>query len=237
MPLSLMGVEPKHERRLRVTFNQPLAVGSFVASKYTITNDGTATSPTVSSAIVVASDSSTVELALSNELVRGVIYTLTVTGAVAQDASTFTGSNPFQYGTKVVKNTLEPALRNRERIILQVDLVWNGIDYQEAPNGDLARVEGRENVTKNLWRSVETAGLPWDPGWGVNAREWVDSPSPAGSTLRGAMARQVGRDPRVKTVTSTVTQSGNATYISIVPVLISGLTLEPVSTKVDNGTT
>lgn len=238
MAIALLGVQPKHERRIRVKFSSPLAVGAFVPTLYALTDpSATSTAPTVVAAMVVTSNNTEVELALSNDLVRGVIYTLSITAVPAADASTVTDSTTFQLGGKLEKTDVEPYLRDRERIILQSDIIWNGSDYQEAPNGDLQRVEGRANVTKGLWRSIETAGLPWDPSWGVSARDWVDSPSPAGSTLRGSMARQVARDPRVQSVTSTIVQDGNATYINIIPVLISGLTLAPVSSKVDNGST
>ncbi len=237
--IDLIGVEVRSERRLRLTFSTNLAAGAFGIpgpSYYVITSRAAdTTAPSVVGAMIVSGQANAVELALSNDLVRGSLYDLTAVGVPAQDASTTPAgtASPFQYGARRDVTGVEPAVRNIERLLYRADLIWNGSDFAEGLDGDLARVEGRANVTKALWRSIETAGLPWDASWGVDTRDWVDSPSPAGSTLRGSRARQISKDPRVVSVTAELVQDGNQTFVSITPTLRTGVTIAPVSTLVD----
>lgn len=243
MAISLLGVEVRSERRIRLTFSNNLAGGAFATpgpSYYTVTSVAAdATSPTVNAALIVPGAGMTVELALSGDLVRGSLYTLSAVGVPAVDASVTPAgtTTQFVFGARsVAENDVEPLVRDRENALYGIDLIWNGSDFEEAPNGDLARVEGRAAVTKGLWRSIESSGLPWDPSWGVDAREWVDSPVPAGNNLTGVLAGQIKRDPRVASVSTEITFDNDKAYILITPTLIGGVKVEPVSTAVDNAT-
>lgn len=186
--------------------------------------------------MLVPGSAACVELALSNDLVQGQHYQVTAVGVPAVDATVTPGgtSELFWFGSPIAKHKIEPNLRDRERALFKSDIIWTGADYEELPNGDLARADGQANVTKALWRSVETAGLPWDPSWGVDVREYVDSPSPTAGTLRGALVAQLMRDRRVREVSSEVSVEDEKTIITLKPVLIGGISAEPVSTVVPN---
>lgn len=240
MAIALLSVNVRHERRLRLLFTNVLAAGAFGVpgpAYYTVENlDGKAVSPVVEAALIVSGSPEVVELSLGADLCNGAMYRITADGVPATDASTTpSGSQEqFRFGTAPTKTKVEPGLRDRERLLFQVDLIWNGSDYEESPTGDLARVEGVPNVTKALWRRVETPGLPWDPTWGVDVREYVDSPSALAVPLRGVVAGQVAQDPRVSSVKTAVEIQQEKTFIHITPTLKGGTSSEPVSVTVPN---
>ncbi len=235
MTIVLLAVEIKHERRLRLVFSQPLGAGAFGTpgpAYYTVTSlDSLGVSPAVSSALMVVTSPDVVELALDEDLVRGGLYEVEAVTVPALDASvTAAGSSEqFRYGLTAVTENVEPIKRDRERLLYGVDLLWNGADYQEAANGDLDTVGGTANVTKALYRNMESNGLPWDPTWGVGAREFVDSPSTVSGSLRGKMSSQLLRDPRVKELTIAVEFDDDKTYLHATPKLITGEAIKPVS--------
>lgn len=241
MAIDLITVTPRHERRIRLTFTNNLGAGAFgtppTAGLYTIQNtDGKAVTPVVVSALIVSGNPETVELALSQDLVPTAQYRVNAVGVPATDATvTPVGSHgQFRFGVAPVKHTVEPTLRDRERLLFRTDIIWNGADYEETPSGDLSRVSGRANVTKGLWRSVETRGLPWDPSWGVDIREYVDSPTPTSASLVGALTAQILKDPRVSSVSTEVEIQGENTIIHIKPVLVGNEPIDPVSVTVPN---
>lgn len=242
MAIVLLSVVPRHERRFRLTFSNSLAAGAFGApapSYYTLTNeDGKAAAPSIAAAMMVPGTPAVVELSLNGDLVQGALYKIAAVGVPAVDASvTPAGSEqPFRYATKSDSSSVEPVVRDRERLLYGVDLVWTGMDYQEAANGDLERIGGRPNVTKALWRSVQTSGLPWDESWGLDVREWVDSPSSASTPLRGRAVTQIMRDPRVQTVKVELEIDGAKTYLHLTPTLASGEATEPVTVTIPNDT-
>lgn len=235
MTILLSSVDVRHERRLRLTFTNTLAVGAFSTSLYRVeSTDGAASDPPVVAAMLVPGMGNNVELALGVDLVSQCRYRVYAEAVPAIDLSvTATGTNePFVFGMKLGKLRVEPLVRDRERLVLMEDIIWNGTDFQESPTGDMATVAGKANVTKGLLRSIETSGLPWDPTWGVDGREWVDSPSAAAGTLKGAISRQILRDPRVGRVSSTVSVNLDETVLVFTPILKSGDALEPVSQTV-----
>lgn len=237
MSIDLLALEIRHERRLRLVFTNTLAIGAFNPALYTVTAvNADATSPAVTAALIVSGTPATVEIALGGDLVQGIMYTVTAVGVPATDTSVTPGGTleRFRFGAKKVKTKVEPFLRDRERLLFQVDIIWNGDSYEETASGDLARVEGQANVTKALWRSIETAGLPWDPSWGVDTREYVDSPSPTAAPLKGLLSTQILKDPRVVSVTSTVDIQDFDTFINLQPVLTGGVPAQPVSVQVPN---
>lgn len=237
MAISLGPVEVRHERRLRLSFTNTVAIGAFNTALYTVTCDtDDADAPGVSAALLVPGSPTTVELALTNALVQGSRYKVTAVGVPATDLSvTPAGSEEFfTYGVKLEKTLIEPRARDRERLLYQCDLIWNGQDYEETATGDLARIEGRANVTKSLGRGIETSGLPWNPAWGVDVREFVDSPSTTGGTLRGTITAQILSDGRVKSVSSEININLDTTTIIFTPILKSGEAASPVSAIVPN---
>lgn len=237
MSIALTTVEVRHERRIRLTFTNSLAIGAYNVALYTVVNtDGRATSPSVVAAMLIPGMPNNVELALGTDLVPGAAYAVSANGVPASDLSVTPtpSTEQFVYGAKIFNVRTEPKIRDRERLVLQEDIIWNGLDFQESPTGDLATVAGKPNVTKGIWRSIETSGLPWDPAWGVDVREYVDSPSAAAGTLKGAISAQILRDERIARVSSKFVVESDSTIITFTPILKGGETLEPVSQTVPN---
>jgi len=238
MTISLSSVIPRSARRLRLVFSQTLAAGAFGVSPtfYTVSNlDGRGISPTVQAALAVVGSPAVVELALGSDLVHDAQYSVAAVAVPAADLSVTPGGTlerfKFAPGLVAGENT-EPKLRDRDLLLYGTDLIWDGADFLESATGDLERVRGRANVTKALHHGLSTHGLPWDPNWGVDAREFVDSPSPSSGSLKGAAVAQVLRDPRVRTVSSQVQVNYSDTYLYLTPKLVSGETIQPVSITV-----
>lgn len=238
MTITLNAVEIKHERRIRLIFSRPLGGGAFGVAPiaYVITSDDAlGISPGVSAAMIISENPASVELALDSPLVIGGRYTVGAVSVPGDDASTATASLPIRFGLNAPRRDVEPLQRNRDTILFGVDLVWDGDDYQESANGDLARIGGTPNVIKALHRGMESLGLPWDQSYGAKARRFVDSPSPSSGTLKGSITAQVLKDPRVKSVKVTITTDDEKTYLNVTPTLISGKELKQVSLAVSTG--
>lgn len=240
MAINLLRVLVKHEKRIRAVFSTPLASGAFGVpgpACYAITSlDSAGPEPTVVAAMVVPGSASVVELVLSTALVKGGLYRLTTLAVPAIAGSAFSPleHEDFRYSFSTIADNSEPVKRDRERLLYGIDLLWNGVDYQETASGDLDRVGGTANVTKALNRGVESGGLPWDPSWGAGAREYIDSPSVAAGSLKGAISAQMLRDPRVKGAKVTFEINDSNTSIHADASLISGELLERISQTVPN---
>jgi len=241
MTISLNAVEVKHERRIRLIFSTSLdssAFGAPAPANYVVTcEDSLGSDLVVSAAMIVSGSPNVVELALAGALVKGSLYLVSAVGIQAIDASvTPAGSElEFRDGLNAPLRDVEPILQNRDLLLYGVDLLWNGVDYQEAANGDLDRVSGTANVTKALYRGLESQGLTWDTTYGAKIRDFVDSPSTVAGTLKGNIMAQILKDPRVKSVKVTISTDEEKTYLNFVPTLISGEILKPVSMVVPNG--
>lgn len=239
MSITLNSAEIKHERRIRLLFSRPLGTGAFglsPTSMYTIVSqDALGIDPTVSAAMIVGGSPEAVELALSSDLVMGGLYTVTVISVPGDDASTTSSSLQIRFGLNAPKRDVEPLQRNQDGLLYGIDLLWDGLDYQETANGDLDRAGGTANVTKALYRGLQSMGLPWDQVYGAKIRNFVDSPSPSSGTLKGSATAQIMKDPRVKKAVVKITTDNEKTYLSITPVLFSGKELAAVSLVVPNG--
>jgi len=242
MTILLQALEVRHERRIRLVFTNTLASGAFgvpAPGGYSITCvDGSATPPGIQAALVVPGSSTVVELSFDAPLVRGSLYHITAQSIPAADTSTTaTGTGQdFRWGFDTPPVNVEPNRRNKELLLYGVDLLWNGQDYQENAAGDLDRVSGAANVTKALNRAVECnpGDLLWDEEWGGAIREFVDSPSTAVGTLKGAISSQILKDPRVKSVKTTYNVEDEKTFLYATPKLISGEQIDAVSIEVPN---
>lgn len=225
---------------MRLVFTNTLASGAFGApapSYYTVTSaDGKGIDSPVRAAFIVSGSPNVVELALEYALVEGALYNVSAEGTPALDTSTVpAGQFPFLFGKKPdTQANVEPIRQDLERLLYNIDLIFDGSDYEETPNGDLARVSGPPNVSKALWNAAVSNGLPWDPQFGGHAREYVDSPSAATGTLKGSVSAQILRDPRVKALRSSVATDDEKTTLTLKPTLISDADLEPVQFQVPN---
>lgn len=239
MTIGLSSVIVRSDRRLRLVFSQTLASGAFGVSPtfYTVTcTDGRGVSPLVVAAMAVSGSPAVVDLALGSSLVTGSSYTVSAVAVPAADLSVTPGGTleRFRYGVVDVLKNAEPIVSNRALLLYGTDFIWNGVDFQETPTGDLDRVKGTANVTMALYRATETKGLPWDRNWGVDAREYVDSPTGAIGTLKGALSSQLLRDPRVRSVNISIDIQTDKTYVFVKPTLISGESISPVSLSFAN---
>lgn len=234
MTISLNAVEVKHERRVRLIFSTVLDTGAFGVSPslYVIScTDSLGTSPGVAAAMLVTDSPYCVELALAADLVKGSLYTVSAIGVPANDATVTPDPSllSFRFGMNSAARDVEPIQRNREDLIYGVDLLWNGSDYQETASGDLDRIGGTANVTKALYRGLESQGLTWDQDYGAHIRDFVDSPSTVAGTLKANVQAQVLSDPRVKSAKVKVSTDDEETYLVITSSLVSGEVLKPVS--------
>ena len=244
MPIALLSLDVRQERRIRLRFSNTLTGGAFGVpppAAYSIESlDEATTAPSIEAALFVPNSPGVVELALDNPLVRGALYVIRAIGVPASDGSfTPAGSElSLRWGFSTKKVNVEPALRDRQRLLYFVDLLWSGSDYQETATGDLEQVDGTANVTKALNRGVETnpGDLTWDVSYGAGAREFVDSPSEAAGTLKGSVSAQILRDPRVKSLRTSYEINEEKTFLYADPSLISGEVVERVSIEVPNDT-
>lgn len=238
MTIALLAIEIRHERRVRCVFSQAVAAGAYVAGLYTVTSlDAVGVSPGVSAALMLTTSPNVVELVLDQDLVKGGLYSLSAVDVPAGDATVTSAAavEQFRFGITLDKTNIDPVKLNRDRILYGVDLLWNGVDYQETATGDLDTVGGTANVNKALRRRVDSNGLKWDRSHGVGAREFVDTPSVGSGTLRGKMNAQFLLDPRVKEVTVTVDfNDSDEVYLHAQPKLVSGEAIQPVSLVVPN---
>lgn len=241
--INLLSIEVRSARRVRVLFSNTLGSGAFgipAPTFYSILSiDDVGNDPAIVAALIVPNSGNVVELVLDNDLVTGGRYTLSAVGV--PDISAAVTPNPsqdaFYFGSRVgIGGNGEPFKAQQQRLLYGIDLIHNGADYEEAATGDLARVEGPANVTKALNHGIESAGLPWDPNYGGRAREFIDSPSAASGTLRGSVSAQMLKDPRVKSIRTTIDFEDASTFINITPTLITGEDILPVSISVPNAT-
>lgn len=241
MTINLQTITVRHERRIRLVFTNTVDTAGFgipAPAYYTVENlDGKGVSPEISAAMLVPNSPKVVDLALLDELVPGAMYKVIADGVPATDLSvTPAGSEQrFLFAAKRTIDHRETAVIDRERLLYGTDLVWNGSDFEETATGDLATIAGTPNVTKALWRGIEAEGLPWDDRWGGKVREYVDSPSSSGTTLKGAVVTHILRDPRVASVTSELEQKDAETFLHVTPSLKSGEKTAKVSVTVPNG--
>lgn len=199
MNITLDDVHARSRRRLWLRFSAQLASGAFsTLSLYSVVGDDGSV-PGVVAAFVVVSSQSAVELALDTDLVEGVAYTVSAVGVPDTDADVTPAGSELRlwYGIARARPT---AVASDDALDASygVDLYWNGQDFAEDAQGDLATVSGRENVHAALNRRLTSDGLPWNEGYGAKPREYVDGSPLMAQQLRGAIASQAVRDDRVK---------------------------------------
>ncbi len=240
MAIAFQSIVIRHETRIRLLFTNTLDTGAFgdpAPVFYIVTStDGKTLSPTVQTAYIVPNSPNVVELALSSPLTKGATYTVSAIGVPCTDASsTPAGSvRPMLWGLTTPRENVEQTLVDRQRLLYGVDLLWNGVDFQETATGDLDRIDGPANVTKALNRAIEANGLPWDADFGGKVREFVDSPSVAAGTLKGSVSAQILKDPRVKESKFSYSIEDASTFLFADVTLVSGEVVERVSIEVPN---
>lgn len=226
MTIALITALVRHERRVRLEFSASLAAGAFTnLTWYTFTSDGTAANPSAVAAYAVPNSPQTVELHLSVPLVQGALYTVSAVGVPAVGG----GSTPdpstarFRVAAERGNNDLGAPRQasDLEKSLYGSDLVHDGNDFVEGPDGDLVRIAGLPVVKGDLRRGVESNGLPWAPRHGLRAREaFVDAPAPMLDQIPALAVAYVQRDDRVVSATAEVGGTSERPIVRIKPVLI-----------------
>jgi hypothetical protein len=234
MSIVLTSIYAARARRIRLVFSEPVAAGAFGTSLYTVASEGPiAASPSVRAAYAVAGQPASVELVLNIDLVVDASYTVAMVNIPAVAGGTpFSGMSRITYTTPQAATNVEPIVSDYDVILFGRDLVWNGNDFEEDVNGDLAVVSGIPNAVGALRRRFLGSPLPYAANYSPNAREYVDSndATPLGSKLR----EQALRDPRVLSVKVSPTEDSDGnTVFEISPKFIGDRTAEPISVTLD----
>lgn len=223
MALLLVAITQRSPRRIRLSFDHTLASGAFSTTPYVVSNtDAKGPDPAIREALAVPNSPHVVELVLSLNLVGGALYQVTCTAVPDTEPATFTGSMSFETSTPAPAPSVTITLEDIDRLLYGSDIFWNGEDFVEAPNGDLARISGVPNVEASTLRRIDADGLPWEPNYGGKARAAIDAPTPSLRSLRGQIQRDLLRDDRYEAVTVSVDLDDNSgkPSLSIEPVLI-----------------
>lgn len=207
--LSLLQLEPRSVRRIRLLFSKSLAVGAFTSTSfYTVTcTDGSGASPTVVAALAVPDSPNAAELALSNDLAPGGAYVVSAIAVPALDASTTPPATelPLRQPERPAGPSQAISAEDVLAFAYGSDIVFQG-DFLETADGDLAKQSGAENVRSALAQAMVSNGLPHDRSYGAHPREYVDGPAGALGTLPGKEQRALLKDDRVKRVRSVTIQ-------------------------------
>lgn len=203
MSILFTSITIQHERRLRLLFSNSLAAGAFTnLALYAVASvDATQPSPSVVAALIVPNTPNAVDVAVDQDLTPGAPYTVTAVGVPASD-STITPAGsvlPFALGTVIAVPNSEIDQDDVDALTYGVDLVHDGTDFVEGPDGDLMTLTGQPLVFTDVVFRELSDGLPWKPSFGGHLRSLIDGPS-VGARVRGRLVMQAKLDPRVATV-------------------------------------
>ncbi len=202
MATSLNAIVIRHERRVRLLFSRPLAIGAFTSTAfYTVTNqDGSGTSPGVQKAMVVADSSHVVELQLDSDLTQGGVYLFSAVAVPGNDATVTPDPSGLFATFGVQKQALLQSaggVPDIYALLFGKDILFNGGDFVEDHTGDLAANDGLDCFVADMNNIAISDGLPWAPAHGVHARQYVDGARGALPGLRGAAEAAFLADDRV----------------------------------------
>jgi hypothetical protein len=236
MAINLLNTVPRHERRLRLLFDNTPAAGAFTSTAwYTVTSqDNLGTSPPVNGAIAIIGSPNAVDLALGADLVGGGLYLVAVAGMPCIDSTTCTGSMLFRFGHDLRKQNQEVPSDDYASLLYGVDLVWSQVDFVETTDGDLAVISGLANAQQAIRNRAFGAGLLWDRTWGAYARQYVDGTPGSMPNLKGDLVGQALADDRVKQADAQLSFDPNNpyAYFDLNATLIGGETIAPISIQV-----
>lgn len=218
MPVALLSAVARHERRLRLVFDTPLAPAAFTTlGLYAVEADDGSQVP-VAGLVGILGIPNQLDVALGADLQVGVVYRVAAPLVPAQDGSvTPAGTSatarlaappPVPVDAEITPDDITDALYG-------VDLVWTGEDYAETAACDLATASGPDNVQAALMRRFASEGLPWDDTYGAKPRRYIDGSPGALPALRGTLVRQARLDDRVKTATAALSADNSEFDVSV----------------------
>jgi len=206
MPIKTL--EIRSTTRIRVFWSSATGIPSAPGSYTLLSLDGRGAPPTAVAVLVVAADSTQRELVLSWELVGGASYSLS------------DGVSTTRFVTPEPRPAIAAGLTGNsfDREFFKVDLFFDGTDFVEQIDGDLAELAGEPNGRAAFQRGMLCEGLPWAPDWGGKLREFVGAPDPVLIQMSGNIMAQARRDDRIGRVTlaadATRLPSGEVTIFS-----------------------
>jgi hypothetical protein len=228
MTIELANVVIKHERRVRLLFTASLAAGAFSSlTPYSVESlDGDVAEPLVLAAYALTSDPATVELQISTPLVEGARYRFFANAVPGLDSSTTPNPSSvdgtFGASTLATRAVGVQQTSQLDAFLYGIDLRFDGDDFAEAADGDLATIAGQPNLQAANERRAESEGLPWNPDHGIHPRQYVDSTPGGVLAMRGQAERKMRKDDRNKSVKARVetdNAKGEATcFIDVVPI-------------------
>lgn len=214
MTLALQFITVRSPRRLRLKYTQALAAGAFSASWFAAAClDGSTADPGIVQALLVAGAADELELAVGADLAPGGQYQLTSAPGIPAADSTFTvDQDVTAFRLPLSKQAPSASVTSDDvrAIIFGEDLLHDGGDMVETPDGDLATLSGEENALESVARIALSDGLPYNSAYGAKLRPFVDAPIATAPSARGQLERSIRADTRVKRVSASVLPDDNS---------------------------
>lgn len=186
-------------RRIRLAFSAPLDTGAFATFRYTVTSlDAAGVDEVVVATIHVPDSPQSIDLALQYDLVALGRYRLTYLAIPGLDASVAVGSFDFEAPGEQQHASATVQQEDVLALLYGEDLVFDGNDYVEGADGDLAVEVGPPVVKGWVMDLVESDGLLWDPDYAPQVRKYIDGTVGALPALRGELLRKILKDDRVR---------------------------------------
>lgn len=241
MAINFLQIAARHERRLRLSFDNQPAAGAYGSSSttlayYTIAPQNFLSSAeSVTQAIVVANSPNVVELALGSDLAPGGSYLVTINAMPCVDSSTCSGSQIFVFAAAPDRPNLEVPQDDYASLLYGIDLVHNGVDFVEGSEGDLTTIAGIANAQEAVRRRAFGDPLPWAPNYSAKARQYVDGTPGAMPTLKAQLVANLLLDDRVKQVQAALSFDPNdasIAYYDVLTTLIGSEVIGPMPVSV-----
>lgn len=212
MALGLLSVFERSPTRIRLIFDGALASGAFVATSYLAAEslDGSMT-PTrtwsVTGAIAIASNSAAIELVLSSPMTEGSwawVSFLTLVPAVSGGPFVGATSPQIRSSEPLPPPSPEVSQTDFDAVLWGEDLFFDGGDWRESPEGDLAVISGPANAEGAIVRRMLSEGLTWDQSYGLRPRRYIDAPAVTARAILGEAQAQAVADDRIAQAASTL---------------------------------
>jgi hypothetical protein len=165
----------------------------------------------------VTTASNELELAVSIDLAKGALYTLTSQPNIPALDGSLSVLDVTNFRPPVARLAPSASVSSEDvrALLFGEDIVHDGTDLVETADGDLATVSGPENAMIAVIRRALADGLPYNQNYGPHLRKFIDAPSPSVRAARGSVERQARLDDRVKSASVTVLPDDNSGDITL----------------------